>query len=286
MRSMKVLFIVIAVAVIGGPGPVHASPIAEWSEPWQPFLLNEPIVGSGITKEAFGASATADGQKNDLGAAGDPLPDTDAVAKAMSRAVSNTFGTRSVAQAQVQFWRDFTLSGSPGGWDVTLSGTLVGSLGIHKDFTSSEMTMTEVNVKGYLATGGTIIIATEPTLAPPSANTLMTLFALPSETVRLDLPPGPPLPEPDHRMDQAVNLVDSVTTHVPDGSYTTLGFLYVRGGIEANLGGPGSAESLFFDSFVVSTTAVPVPEPTTGLLLCIGLAALTVSRRRSRFRLA
>lgn len=102
--------------------------ISQWTEPWQ-VTLPSPILGgsSAAASRAFGASSTADGQINDRGAAGDSLPDTDAVAKAKASVGSSVIALQT-ATAEVDFARHFLLSGSPTGWYVTISLDVAGTL--------------------------------------------------------------------------------------------------------------------------------------------------------------
>src|SRR5262249_45690865 len=77
-----------------------------------------------VAKAAFGLSATQNGDKTGLGAAGDV-----GAATAVARALCQSIPPPSTASADVLFWRTFQLAGSPGGWYVSLDGLLDGQLG-------------------------------------------------------------------------------------------------------------------------------------------------------------
>jgi hypothetical protein len=93
---------------------VQAVPTFTWIEPWNVTLL--PVTtqnGTPLGRQAFGSAATQSGQILDT------TSDT-AVAKAATQ-------TRT-GDAGVAFSREFELSGSPQGWNVSLTGVLNGSL--------------------------------------------------------------------------------------------------------------------------------------------------------------
>ncbi len=107
-----------------------AAPLFEWLEPYG-VTFTVLIGGSGpFTSGAnFGQAATANLQTTNLGTATDVGPSTAfmrAFVDARSGFVSDTDATQ-----VVKFSRAFRLSGSPNGWQMSLSGFYLGSLGIN-----------------------------------------------------------------------------------------------------------------------------------------------------------
>jgi hypothetical protein len=110
---------VLATAIILS-STAQSDPIAKWLGPWSPsFNPLEISIDFGGDASAF----------RSFGALGDAetLPDTSARAFSRASADSSTLGGGS-ASTGLAFNRSFMLSGSPEGWDVTLSGRLVGLL--------------------------------------------------------------------------------------------------------------------------------------------------------------
>jgi hypothetical protein len=110
---------------------ILAAPTATWTTPWNVALGLETAVGSASNMRAFGASSTADGQIGNTGSAGEALSGTGALAKSISVVFFDFFGEQfesSEASAEVDFSRSFSLKGSAGGWNLSLTGFLNGDL--------------------------------------------------------------------------------------------------------------------------------------------------------------
>jgi len=234
----------IAIILLLLPSVAVADPIAKWVGPWSP--TKDPLtISSGL-----GGDATAFRDFGDLGDA-ELLPDT--AAKAISRATADsaTFGGGS-ATTGVAFNRSFNLSGSPEGWNVTLSGRLVGLL-----FAASPTAPSAtVNAGAEIIAGGPV---------------LNWAFAIAPDRQRsID----------DAMVGQAI---------LADGTYNVVGFLRTSASVSAS-GNPlstGSAKADFAsldpDGFFVGVDATPIPEPATWLLVptAVGLAWLAHKKRRA-----
>jgi hypothetical protein len=112
------------------PLPTVAAPLFEWLAPYD-VTFTVLVGGNGpFTSGAnFGATATANQQTADLGAATDVGPST-AFMRAFVDARSGFFADTDATQV-VEFSRAFRLSGSPNGWQVSLTGFYLGFLGIN-----------------------------------------------------------------------------------------------------------------------------------------------------------
>lgn len=210
-------------------------PTAKWLGPWSPTL--NPIV----TSSGLGADA---GAFRSFGALGDAEDLSGTSARAFSRAMADsaTFGSAS-ASTGVAFNRSFQLSGSPGGWDVTLSGRLVG-----------------------------LLFAASPTAPSATVSAGAQIIGGPSLTW------GPTTIAPDRQR----NIDDAMVGHalLSDGTYTVTGFLITSASV-GSTGNPlstGGARADFAsqdaDGFFVGVDATPVPESSSILLLGIGMITL------------
>lgn len=222
-----------------------AVPIAQWEEPWQveclvagqaqaqPCPVGPPNQGFGLNKADFGPKGTA-GQK---------LPDTDAIAKAESRAQTNE-----AASSQVEFRRKFSLSGSPDGWNVVLEGSLTGKL--------------------------------ETTGMPTVARVRASAFIIPM-TLEVTFPELPDffLEARDGQV-KAIDLFDADGALLMDGMYNVVGALNTSAIVGTDP--TGAAVSDFFSTFSVRTIATPVSEPSTFALLCFTLATIGFRRGLDR----
>jgi hypothetical protein len=237
MRRWLSLF----VAVLWPLGTLHAEPIFQWEEPWQVTLAPLPDLTAQRAASNFGASATANGQETDLGAAGDMGPAT-AFARAVVSVKSGFFGD-SNATVQVNFDREFSLSGCPNGWDVSLAGYLNGLLTLTRQLS--------LNPNASVTAKGAI---TSPIFGPQasfSGDVALQYFGWTD-----NLQSGSPS-----------------TFFLPDGLYDAEGSLTVRASIAASLINGGDATSNFFDGpwgFSMTVDAknrpLPVPPPPPGLL--------------------
>jgi hypothetical protein len=107
------------------PHAAQAIPILTWT---QPFQVSPPTTSGTVTGTFanFGQAALANLQTTNLGAAGDTGAAT-AFLRA-GAAVASSPTAVSYSMIQIDFERDFTLEGSPGGWSVSLTGTIAGIL--------------------------------------------------------------------------------------------------------------------------------------------------------------
>jgi hypothetical protein len=111
------------------PLPALAVPVFEWLEPYD-VTFTVLIGGTGpYTSGAnFGQTATANLQTADLGTATDVGPSTAFMRSFMD--ARSGFASDTDAAQVVEFSRAFRLSGSPNGWQMSLTGYYLGFLGI------------------------------------------------------------------------------------------------------------------------------------------------------------
>lgn len=223
------------------PSTAEAGPVAIWTTPWNVDLETPNLGGvTAVASRAFGAPSTMDGQETDLGVAGSPLPDTDAVAKAKVMVGAASFSITQTADVRVDFDRPFILPKSATGfWNVTIalgiSGTLsssgpsssAGVQALFKITDSSGATIAGDNVSFNDGVTGTLTRASTGT---------------PTKTFIL-----------------------------PDGIYHAVGFLFVDAMNTSNLTGSG-ASSNFFKTLDASVNASATPEPSS--LIMAGIAGL------------
>jgi hypothetical protein len=189
-----------------------------------------------IEAPAFGSSATQSGQILDT------TSDT-AVAKAATE-------TRT-GDAGVTFSRQFELSGSPQGWNVSLSGQLNGSLGALG-----------------MSTGAHASVSATAAISP---------------FIGLDLSQQVGFPAGDSSSE--LRLSQTHTGFLSDGVYRVTGLLRTVSGA---LGGVASSDFFAVSTtnpqpgFQVSVSAGAVPEPSTVLLLATGLIGLAWAYRKRR----
>lgn len=229
----------IMLAVLGLAPEARAVPSFTWIDPWNVTLLPNCSIGGicGGNPRAFGASATFDGQIVDT------VSDT-AVAKSAWRTSAGTFGSGSTG---LTFSRHFLLSGSPQGWNVSLGGLLMGSVGAGGQFANASVT-----ARAAISPGPSLLEWHEERV-----NSLPE-FA-------------------------TVNQAKDQTTALADGLYTVTGSLSTLAGFS---GCACVAFSNFFagldapvGSFQVNVAASPVPEPSSFLLLATGLFGVAWARR-------
>jgi hypothetical protein len=216
--------------------PCNAAAIAIWTAPWT-YTPAASITPPNI------APAFADASNGAAGAAGELLSGTPAVSKAKAGAMnSSVIQIAPSAKARVDFTRPFTLSGSPGGWDVWLTVLTNGTF-------TNEGTGASAELERYAA-----IWQTAPILSSTFASTGMIVQGGPA------------------------NCCAPITTlhdMVPNGTYETMGYLLTTasGPISTTF---GSASANFFDTMTVITYATPigVPENSTWAMMAIGFAGL------------
>jgi hypothetical protein len=225
------------------PSLALAVPTAKWLNPW---VVNPLAI---TLSQGLGADASANRFFGPLGAAGETLSGTSAAAFSRALADSGTFGSAS-ASTGVLFSRTFQLSGSPDGWQVTLSGRLVGELVAAFDTNPSANVRASATI-----TGG------------PTLN-WGTITVMPNRVREVDIP-----------MAQM--------TMKSDGTYTVQGELTTFTSIQASglFGTNGRTSAEFTASgrgLFVGVDASPIPEPATIVLLGSGLAGLVAARARRR----
>ena len=225
----------IVVVALSSAGTLQAGPMAFWDQPWQVSFTTPEPEGSVVKLASnFGKSATADGQKLNLGSAGEPLPGTSAFARAVAWVKSGLIDN-SDALATVFFERDFRLQDSPNGWgwDVSLSGTLDGLLAISR--VQSMNPFAKVHANAFI----------EREFPLPTAfldfQTRLTYFGV----------------------NYTYNVPSTSTVSLEDGFYTAKGSLEVSASIESSLF-KGDSRSNFFDGsggFELTVTATPRTRP-------------------------
>jgi hypothetical protein len=114
-----------------------ADPTAQWGGPWMvvpgSFSLTS-VPGDKQIRRAFGEDARRDGEILNVGPSFEPLPGTPARAKVYAAASTSScviICNHVFAVHSIDFERTFEVAGSPSGdWDITLTGSLLGSLHI------------------------------------------------------------------------------------------------------------------------------------------------------------
>jgi hypothetical protein len=238
-------FVFVAVLMLTG-SPCYAAAIAIWTAPWT-YTPTASTLPFGLTT----ADLFADAGNGAAGAAGELLSGTTAVSKAKAGAMnSGVFVAGTSAKARVDFTRPFTLSGSPGGWDIWLTVLTTGKF-------TNVGTGASAELERYAA-----IWQTTPILASTFANTGMIVQGGPGDCC------AP---------------ITTLHDEVPDGNYKTEGFLLTTasGPHSPNL---ATASANFFDTMTVITYAMPigVPENSTWVMMAIGFAGLGLLSSRAR----
>jgi hypothetical protein len=129
MRARLLSAALFSTLVVTWPLPALAAPLFQWLEPYDvTFTVLVGGTGPFTSGANFGQAATANLQTTNLGTATDVGPSTAFMRSfldARSGFVSDTDATQ-----VVDFSRAFRLSGSPNGWQMSLSGFYLGFLGI------------------------------------------------------------------------------------------------------------------------------------------------------------
>ncbi len=243
-----------AVWLLPAAQPGRAAAIAAWVTPWSVTLDGKIEAGNASDRRSFGGGA--DGTITNVGGFGEFLPGTGALASSESL-VSTAYFSDSNAQTDVTFTRDFTLSGSPTGWNVTLNSMLAGML---------SAAGASYNPKA-IVTAYALIVG-QPAFLEPYGFSIDTACTT--------------CPDPNS---QTISVPQSKTRLLPDGTYEVKGLLLTSAQIDEGIFA-GSAASKFFDTFTVSVTATPAdaPEPGTLASLALGAALVAGSSVRGRRR--
>jgi hypothetical protein len=211
-------FVFLAVLMLTG-SPCCAKAIAMWTAPWT-YTPTASTLPFGLTT----ADLFADAGNGAAGAAGELLSGTPAVSKAKAGAMnSGVFVAGTSAKARVDFTRPFTLSGSPGGWDIWLTVLTSGTF-------TNVGTGASAQLERYAA-----IFQTSPIMSGTFASTGMIVQ-------------GGPTP--------CCAPITTLKDVVPDGTYETMGYLLITAS------GPhsatfGAASANFFDTMTVITLQRP-----------------------------
>jgi hypothetical protein len=213
---------------------IQAGPIFQWQDSWDVRFVH---TSENTTQRSnFGISATQNGEITNIGNAGDIGPAT-AFVRAFVHADSGFFSDSSGMEL-VSFSRIFRLSGSPNGWDVSVTGFLNGLLTITQN--------PSVNPKAEIDA----ITLIDENLGGGGGPSLSTLDIKGTTTGFVATPGG------------------NGILSFPDGTYQFMGFLTASASIEAALTSGGVAESDFYTgsrglTITVNATPrqVPLPPP-------------------------
>ena len=231
----------------------HAEPVFTWNGPWAVtlFPVCSPQVGP-LPPGCRASSSKAFGMFS-----GPELIADTTSERAFAQSQSGALVPTNNGGASVSFTRQFTLQGSPAGWQVDLTGVLNGSLasaGARSDFDSAA-------VRARAAITPDLSINFSDSISSPTSEIQRRLI---SETLH-------------------------DTGHLPDGTYQVQGLLATG----ADVGNPAASFATFAHfggglnpgaGFAVSLTASPspIPEPSALLLIATGLLGL-VAAARARF---
>jgi hypothetical protein len=221
-----------------------ASPTAEWLGPWGVVDKEKLLLGNATGKRAFGASPLLDGDIKDVGAKGELLPGTPA--RVNVEATVKTFSLQaSEAETEVDFTRQFRLSGSPQGWNVSLDGLLRGMLKAENATFSDRHPSTSISFSAMINGTAIAIGAVDVLGAAKGASA-----------------------------DREVLIPRHSEGKLPDGTYMESGSIIAKARVDQALIAGANASALFFDPAVATITASPVPEPSAWLLMITGLISL------------
>lgn len=287
--------VALIVALAWPLGVAQADPLFQWTESFQPsFNLVAGAAGPSSAAANFGAAATANGQTTNLGSAGDTGAAT-AFLRSFVSVVANS-SNKSSGEEDASFHRNFSLSGSPDGWDVSVGGFLNGLVA----FRAPNSLQPEADVRA----SGSLLEVGNPL---PLLNVVL--------NVSLDTTTG-----------ISVSSGGTGIIGLPNGDYIFRGFLAADASIEPAIFLSGNALSDFYTGsrglsltldaeprtvplppppppprpppppfmtrflgpatmFLVSEDIPPVPEPSTWVLVATGLTSLLPGicwRRRKR----
>lgn len=240
------------------------APVFTWTDDWQVRFTRGADLPARASA-AFGADATADGDKRNL--------DADSAVARASSVISGPWRSAQNASARVSFDRTFSLEGGQNGWFVTLTGVLTGMLSANQ--TAGAGLDPRAGMEAWARIVNTQTGLEEFKIAwSPLEVTDQT------DNIQIDA---------NHNLNTKNDI-----RNLDDGGYQVQGFLrtYARLGGTQNLNVRGYARSEFFDTFRVSVNAeaapvampndapAAVPEPATFFSLGSALLMFSLALRR------
>jgi PEP-CTERM motif len=204
------------------------------------------------------------GQTTSLGAANLALPDTSAYAAATVSA-SSPFLVNANATGQVTFSREFSLTGSPDGWDVTLSG----------DYAANG-TASGADVNSSVILDAAASVRRQPNIIFPALGGLVVNYKKSLDATVAD----------PSSLNVPITAFTPKTAHLANGNYFVFGLVQATTHVDSALFSSGVGRGGIGATFTLNATpatpvpaAVPEPSTSTMLLLGGGLIAVGILRR-------